>query len=784
MYRDHDEEEQVGMQSEEPEHELLSEDFAPLTEDEPQHGEESADGEDIPEEYEPLPEGDSDGNVGDYDESEEAFEPLPEKDPDGNDGDYDESEEVFDDQKPDAMFEGLSEPEGAAADETQAADASGAVPGDSAEEAGSEEQLTDTIEFEAAAQAAETAAEPAAEPAESEDAADNDDMAYFDVPETAEGAGEGAVPAQGRAAAFGKRIAAGAGRCRDTFLSWKRWQQILLIVLVCIVLLVGIAYAYFHSKYILMDISDGVYSSSEELKEDESLEEQQESLLESLESGELEEAEVVESTAEVYETEEIVNILLIGTDDRTTSFSDNARGDTCILLSINRSTGKINLISFERATGVKIPSGDYEGQWDWLTHTFWYGGPDMMMTVIRDNFKVDVTKYVRVNIRTFMKLVDAVGGVDIDMTEAEVDNINHPEGTFTADHIKSLGVADEVQQDLVVGVNHLNGATAMLYARLRSIDSDWYRVVRQRNVILAAVENLKNLSLTEVDNLLNEVLPLVQTNLTEADIASLLTDVGLFLEMDYGSITFPLQNTYGLMDGMSGRKVLAVDFETNAQELQNLISGEVEADELAAKYENLEDELEDYSYKDSEVYQENYADAESIAGKSYRSSSSSSSSAAASTAQTADTSAGEDDLTSELIGSVSSYADTSAGENTEDSAADTAEEETASSADASSLGVVESISTDESTGLVTIIYYNEVTGVRTAVVTNLTDGSTAVATDADTAQTSEEVSTADEVSTAEDTSLTTVTEDTTEDIVTGNAAAEAYAAAQAAASGE
>ena len=510
------------------------------------------------------------------------------------------------------------------------------------------------------------------------------------------------------------RIAALLKRFGRWLWSWKRWQKVLAIVLLVVLIVPVAAYGYFHSKYTKMDISEGVYVNNEVISEEET-EEDNEELISRLESGELKETEAIEATGEIYTDEEVFNILLIGTDDRTVEFSENARGDTCILLSINMATGKINLVSFERATGVKIPSGDYEGQWDWLTHMFWYGGPDMMMSVIRDNFKVDVTKYVRVNIRTYMKLVDAVGGVDIDMTEAEVNNINHPEGSYTADHIKSLGVEDEVQQDLVVGVNHLNGATAMLYARLRSIDSDWYRVVRQRNVLMAAFENLKSMSLTEIDSFLDEVLPMVQTNLTEADIATLMTQIPAFLDMEFESITFPLQNTYGLMSGMAGRRVLAVDFETNAQELQNLLSGEIEADELAEKYENLEDELEDYSYKDSEVYQENYADAESIAGRTYSYSYSYSSSSATAASGS---------------GGAEAAADVDDGLALEEGAEEIAEESDAESA-ANSLGVVESVTTDEATGVITIIYYNEVTGVRTAVASDPATGTTSVASDAD-----------------------------------------------------
>lgn len=387
-----------------------------------------------------------------------------------------------------------------------------------------------------------------------------------------------------------------------------------------------------------------------------------------------------------------------------------------MLLSLNRETNQLHLVSFERAIGVKIPSGDYEGQWDWLTHMFWYGGPYMMTQVIRENFKVDVTKYIRVNIRTFMQLVDSVGGVDIEMTEAECNNINHPEGTYTAGHIKGLHVEDTVQQDLVPGVNHLNGATAMCYARLRAIDDDWHRVERQRKVILAAIQNLKKLSLTDLDALLNEVLPLVQTNLTQMDIASLIPEAETFLNMDCDTITFPLKNTYGLMDGMCSRRVLALDFETNAQELQCFLNGETTAEELENKYEKSN--LGDYSYRNSDSYQQNYQDAESAVGRSTYTQVTGKSKPSLVGTGTA----------SEAGGSAAGTTDSTGSASTGETTAESAEGASAAEEIAATLGEVESTSTDPTTGVVTIIYYNSSTGVRTAVAANTANGATTVTT--------------------------------------------------------
>ena len=559
--------------------------------------------------------------------------------------------------------------------------------------------------------------------------------------ENAESAREQKEPAEGVELAWQKeempeeRKEGFAAKWKDLwqkFLGLKLWIRIVAIVLVVVLALGLVAYGYFHSKYRLMNISDGKFAGTEVSAEGDSQDELEN---EELQSREIEEKQAIEATGEIEEDKAVFNILLIGTDDRTTQFNDNARGDTCILLSINRETNQVHLVSFERAIGVKIPSGEYEGQWDWLTHMFWYGGPYLMTRQIRENFKVDVTKYIRVNIRTFMELVDSVGGVDIDMTEAECNNINHPEGTFTAGNIKGMHVENEVQQDLAPGINHLNGATAMCYARLRAIDDDWHRVERQRKVILAAVENLKKLSVTELDKLLNNVLPLVQTNLTEGDIAGLIPEAATFVNMDYDTTTFPLKHTYGLMDGMCGRKVLALDFETNAEELQNFLYGETTAEELSEKYGSATGE---YSYKNSESYKQNYQDAEAAVGKeTYIQKTGKSmptlvetpSSQGAGTAAAGGIAA---DGPADQGANAAAGADAAAGTGTVPGAGnDAAGASSAAAGTASSLGAVESTTTDPATGIVTIVYYNEATGVRTAVASNPVNGATTV-TAADT----------------------------------------------------
>lgn len=355
----------------------------------------------------------------------------------------------------------------------------------------------------------------------------------------------------------------------------KRGIRIAVIVIVCLFLA---AIGFFHYEYsrLQKDQSDAYTDEYvAQLKQEEdnssvakSAEEDMEKNLEGVE-----ESEVVEAEGEIFQDSNVYNILLIGTDDRTEKFSTDARGDTCILLSINKETGKVTLASFERGIGVPILWGPYEGQWDWLTHMFRYGGAQMMVEEIRDNFLVDVNRYIRVNIRTLVKLIDAIGGIDVELTQAEADHLNNPEGTFTEGYAKGIGMEDEEQFDLVAGVNHLNGVTAMVYARTRYIDDDWHRVQRQRKVIMAAAEKLSQLSASEMIATLDAVVPLVQTDLSETEVAELLTLAPTFMGAEIQQITIPADGTYGSMKGMDGRSMYAVDFNANAKILKELLYG-------------------------------------------------------------------------------------------------------------------------------------------------------------------------------------------------------------------
>lgn len=256
----------------------------------------------------------------------------------------------------------------------------------------------------------------------------------------------------------------------------------------------------------------------------------------------------------IFHDKSIVNILLLGTDDHDKSFSDNARADSIMLLSLNTENHTIKLVSIERGIGVPVPGRND----DWITHTFRYGGAALTMQTVRDCFNVDVDRYIRVNFQSFKSGIDAIGGIDINVTQAEADYMNNPysDSRYGGDI-----------QTVTPGINHVNGATALNYARVRKIDSDWKRIQRQRNVIQAALDQVKNSDLLTLNKLADTILPMIQTNLTKSEITSLLLEVPGFISggLQIEQMTLPTQDTCWNTVGVDGRKMIGVDFPANAK---------------------------------------------------------------------------------------------------------------------------------------------------------------------------------------------------------------------------
>lgn len=265
--------------------------------------------------------------------------------------------------------------------------------------------------------------------------------------------------------------------------------------------------------------------------------------------------EVIAPKQEIEEDKGVLNVLLIGTDESSESFTNNANSDCMIIISIDKGKDTVKLVSIERGTGVPISVGQYAGEYEWINNMVRVGGPGFLTRTVREVFRVDLMGYIRVNPYTFVKIVEACGGATINLTQAEADYINK----------------NSRDKKVTAGPNLLDGKTTELYARCRAIDDDWSRIGRQRTVIQAAITQSKDMSFGELNDMLNTVLPYVQTNLTKSQITELILQVPSIAGKTAKQLTIPKSGTYSIMQNKFGKNMFSVDFETNAKELHEFL---------------------------------------------------------------------------------------------------------------------------------------------------------------------------------------------------------------------
>lgn len=203
------------------------------------------------------------------------------------------------------------------------------------------------------------------------------------------------------------------------------------------------------------------------------------------------------------EEEHIINILLVG-QDRNPGEA-RARSDSMILVSVNTEKRTIYMAHFMRDTYVQIPGGYKDNR---LNVAYRFGGTELMNEAFAINFGVYIDGNMEVDFANFEKIVDTLGGVDMTLTSAEAAYVN-----------AAIGAS------LSTGYNHLNGREALSYARIRKLDSDFGRTNRQYKVLSSILNSLKNISITEAIDLANTLLPMVSTNMSNAEIVRYIGEI-------------------------------------------------------------------------------------------------------------------------------------------------------------------------------------------------------------------------------------------------------------------
>lgn len=221
---------------------------------------------------------------------------------------------------------------------------------------------------------------------------------------------------------------------------------------------------------------------------------------------------------EAVKLSEVKTILLLGTDsgDLTTS----GRTDVIILASINTKLKTIKLISIPRDTKVSIKG--YADQK--INHAYHFGGPELMLHTINDNFDLNVDDYMLIDYRGVAEIVNAVGGIDIELSQDEIDFVNSRYLAQTARNAKMSSTPLKAKP----GIVHLNGIQAVTHARNRdSLLGDFDRGERQRNVIMAVMKKAESKSLPELINLTSKFLSSVKTSIKKEVVLKYLSIIAL-----------------------------------------------------------------------------------------------------------------------------------------------------------------------------------------------------------------------------------------------------------------
>ena len=222
-----------------------------------------------------------------------------------------------------------------------------------------------------------------------------------------------------------------------------------------------------------------------------------------------EDAMINQEVLDQVKNHHIVNIALFGADNEEKAQWNNyemERSDATKIISLDFDAKKIKITSLQRDTLIWIPEpyNDY----DKLNHAHWRGGPELAVKMLNYNFDLDITQYVGFSFEALETLVDLVDGIDITLSDG-----------LLATQVVELGATREGN------IFHLNGKQALGYCRLRKLDDDFHRMDRQNEVILKIVEKLSKKNPIELMDIVNEMLPYVETNLTNNEIKNYISSL-------------------------------------------------------------------------------------------------------------------------------------------------------------------------------------------------------------------------------------------------------------------
>ena len=241
------------------------------------------------------------------------------------------------------------------------------------------------------------------------------------------------------------------------------------------------------------------------------------------------------------------NIAIFGIDSREDTYSKGNRSDCIIIASMKNTTKEVKLVSVYRDTYVQIEGHGL----DKITHAYSYGEAPLAIKTLNTNFDLNITEFVTVNFDAVKEIVDDVGGISMNITQEEVSHISG---------IKSAGTYN------------LTGEQALAYARIRYAEGgDYKRTERMRDVLTAVLNKVKTFSISELNQFIDKVLPKVYTNITAADVFSMIPSLASIKVTD--SIGWPYETRGITLDRWYG---VPITLESNVTRLHQEVFEETD----------------------------------------------------------------------------------------------------------------------------------------------------------------------------------------------------------------
>lgn len=278
---------------------------------------------------------------------------------------------------------------------------------------------------------------------------------------------------------------------------------------------------------------------------------------------------------ELLQDSKVLNVMLFGEDNHGSD--EHGRSDTMIMLSIDNRHKKLKLTSFQRDTYVYIPGHDY----DKINSSYTLGGAKLSIQTIEANFGIKVDRYAVVDFDSFKKIIDTLGGVDIELSQDEIDYINYQ--MYKNKQVDSPKTITDPP-----GVVHLNGQEALWYARNRGLSKgedgneigidgdDWDRTSRQRKLLETIFDSMRNADIGQIVSIVSSVGPLITTNLKKDEITALVTRALTYLDYDVEQYYIPEEGLWYYDDNTPSGSVIRIsDMEAQRRKFAEFVYEEL-----------------------------------------------------------------------------------------------------------------------------------------------------------------------------------------------------------------